>query len=470
MPRKTLPATPADAMFSPANAFGFKIGDKDYTDATKNTGGKIGIKVWKALDANGNIIPNSFIIANGTNFDYQDNMYYVRNVRPEKGTAYFSNLSADPQDLDFGEKLLQSNNSLALSLASLGQTYSDGSKDPAITISSIAIAGENKSEFSAVMPLKTTLNPQEKTTLTVSFKPVSQGLKIADLLIYYNNALSPLRVPLYGIAKASGTTVSVKYRINSGSSASVIINGKTWSADTTYAVGELQPYTNTKLTDVAGTDEDALFYNEQHSNAAKKPWSYEFPVANGNYVVRLHFAEIYWGVPGGNLNGGIGLREMSVAMEGQLRLVNFDPTQEVGAATAVIKNFPVTVTDGELNINFTSTVDRPMVCAIEVYSFGTTANKPVAEYIESNLVEVKAYPNPLQKTLKLEFPATYEGNYNLQIVDVAGRTFEIGRIRLPKGGSNLETDLSKFALKPGFYYLKIIAENKKPVLIKLIAE
>ena len=470
MPRKSSPAAPANAVFSPATAFGFKIGTKDYTDAAKNTGGKIGIKVWKAIDAKGNIIPNSFIIANGTNYDYQDNMYYVSNVRPEKGTAYFSNLSAAPSDLDFGEKLLQSNNSLTLNLASLGKTYTDGSKDPAITISSIEISGENKSEFLAAMPLKTTLNAQEKTSLTVSFKPVSQGFKIADLLIHYNNSLSPLRVPLYGIAKASGASVSVKYRINSGSSASITINGKTWSADTAYAVGELQPYTNSKLTDVAGTDEDALFYNEQHSDAAKKPWSYEFPVANGNYVVRLHFAEIYWGVPGGNLNGGIGLREMSVAMEGQLRLANFDPTQEVGAATAVIKNFPVTVTDGKLTINFSSTVDRPMVCAIEVYSFNATANRPDVKYVETNFYKVKAYPNPLQKTLKIDFPAACEGDYNLQIVDAAGRIYEIGKMRLPKGGSNIEADISKFGLKPGFYFLRILSQNTKPALFKLIVE
>ena len=178
MPRKVSPAAPADAVFSPTTSFGFKIGNKDYTDAAKNTGGKISVKVWKALDAKGNIIPNSFIIANGTNYDYQDNMYYVSNIRPEKGTAYFSNLNAAPSALDFGEKLLQTNNVLTLNLSSLGKTYTDGSKDPSITISSIAITGENKSEFSAAMPLKTSLSPQEKTTLTVSFKPVSQGLKM----------------------------------------------------------------------------------------------------------------------------------------------------------------------------------------------------------------------------------------------------------------------------------------------------
>ena len=175
MPRKSLPNTSADASFSPASAFGFKIGDKNYTDAAKNMGGKIAIKVWKALDAKGYIIPNTYFIANGTNYDYQDNVYLVKNLRPEKGTAYFSKLGAASSSVDFGEKLLQSTNSITLNLSSLGKSYTDGSKDPVITISSVAIVGENKSEFSVAMPLKTTLNAQEKTTLAISFNPLHKA-------------------------------------------------------------------------------------------------------------------------------------------------------------------------------------------------------------------------------------------------------------------------------------------------------
>lgn len=275
-------------------------------------------------------------------------------------------------------------------------------------------------------------------------------------------------MPLYGIAKSSGTAVTVKYRINSGSATAITVNGKTWSADTTFGVGDLQPYPNTKLTEVAGTEEDALFYTEQHSDASKKPWSYEFPVANGNYVVRLHFAEIYWGVSGGSLNGGAGLRVMSVAMEGRLRLINFDPTQEAGAATAIVKNFHVTVTDGKLNIDFSSTVDRPMICAIEIYSFSTTASRPALSSVESNSGKVKAYPNPLQKKFKMEFSARYAGDCHLQIIDALGRTYEMGKMTLPAGGSIMEADISKLSLKPGFYYLRILSANTKPEIIKLV--
>ncbi len=38
----------------------------------------------------------------------------------------------------------------------------------------------------------------------------------------------------------------------------------------------------------------------------KKPFRYQFPLPNGEYYVRLHFAEIYWGAPGAGVTGGSG--------------------------------------------------------------------------------------------------------------------------------------------------------------------
>ena len=223
----------ATAVINPTAPFGFKIGSLDWMDAAKNPGSKIGIRVWKAIDTKGNIIPNCYIMSNdylgttGTNYDYNDNVHYITNVRPEIGAAFSSILTPTPSDLDFGEKILNTTDSLTLSIKNSGQTYANGSSDPAITISSVQITGENSSEFSATMPAGT-LNPQQTSNIKVKFKPVTQGLKIADLLIFYNNSVSPLRVPLYGIGKSSGTTVAVNYRIKCGSSTSVVVNGKTW--------------------------------------------------------------------------------------------------------------------------------------------------------------------------------------------------------------------------------------------------
>jgi hypothetical protein len=484
LPKKYSGTSPAQGTISPQTPFGFRIGYIDNTDPSKNPSGKIAVRVWKAIDADGNPIANSYIISDdhagnrSTNYDYNDNMYFISNIKPDSIPASSSDLNPTPSDLDFGEHILQTDTTLQLKLSSLGRIYNDTTSDPAIKISSISIRGENSTEFSAAMPEKTTLNAQDSTTLTVHFKPVTQGLKIADLLIYYNNSLSPLRVPLYGIGRSSDTMVVVNYRINSGSPTPITLNGKTWAADNQYAFDNIEPYTNPLLHQIAGTDEDSLYLKEQSSNGDRMPFRYEFPIENGDYVVRLHFAEIYWGAPGAGFSGGVGSRVMNIALENQLRLVNFDVTQEAGGgATALVKNIPVTVTDGKLNIDFSANVNRPMVVAVEVVSFRASSvlssQDPVVNVLPegNHLKKAKVYPNPLQKRFKVEFPGQYSGNTTLQLTDAIGRVYQLGKFKLQRGSaSNVEVDISNLSLKPGFYYLKVLSETRPAEVIKLVIE
>jgi uncharacterized repeat protein (TIGR02543 family) len=484
LPRKALPGTPAEGTFNPTTPFGFKIGNNDWTDATKTPGTKIGIRVWKAFDSKGNIIPNAYIISNdylgsdATNYDYNDNTHFITNIKPAIGTAYFSTLAVTPSALDFAQDDLLVTDSLTLNIKNNGLIYSGGPSDPNVVISSVQIVGENKSEFSVDMPLNSNLAPQQTSTIKVKFKPTSQGLKIADLLIYYNNSFSPHRVPLYGIAKSSGTAVTLNYRIKSGSSTAITVNGKTWSADTPYAFDNLEPFTNTNVSQVAGTDEDSVYLKEQSSNGDKKPFRYEMTVPNGDYTVRLHFAEIYWGSLGSGLSGGAGSRVMSVQIENQLRLINLDVLQEVGAATALVKNFPVTVTDGKLNIDFSATVNRPMICGVEVYSFSPSARSAIQPVVSSsddavdpiNLAQSKVYPNPLHNKFTIEFPVNYRGNFTSEIVDIVGRKYEISKTKLKEGGSIIQVDISKLNLTPGVYLLRINSDAGKTEVHKLIVK
>jgi N-acetylneuraminic acid mutarotase len=480
LPRKNNSTSSASAAFTPPGAFGFKVGNSDNTDPSKNVNGTTGIRILKAYDVNRKIIPNSYLFSNDylgspfTNSDYNDNTYFITNVRPANGAAFFSLLNPSPSDLDFGEKILKTSNSLSLKLSSLGQIYADSTRDPDITIDSVTITGENKSEFTFALPAKRTLIPQDSTALTVTFNPATQGLKIADLLIHYNNSRSPLRVPLYGIAESPDTTVIVNYRISSGSSTPMTINGKTWGADTPYLRDSTAPFTNIHLHQIAGTDEDSLYLKEQSSTRTQK-FRYEFPVENGDYVVRLHFAEIYWGAPGSGISGGAGSRIMDVALENVPRLVNFDVTQEVGGATALIKNLPVTVTDGKLNIDFSASVNNPMVVAVEIYSFRASAilasADPAVNILPAGngLKKPKVYPNPLQKRFTIEFPGEYSGYTNLQISDALGHKYDLGKIKLQRGiSNNTEVNISRLSLKPGFYYLKIVSETRPADIIKLI--
>lgn len=73
--------------FYPQKKFGFIMGSSS-TDRMKNYKNKIGVRVWKAINLKGEELKNSYIIACDfigqprTNYDYQDNVYLVANVRP----------------------------------------------------------------------------------------------------------------------------------------------------------------------------------------------------------------------------------------------------------------------------------------------------------------------------------------------------------------------------------------------------
>jgi hypothetical protein len=99
--------------------------------------------------------------------------------------------------------------------------------------------------------------------------------------------------------------------------------------------------------------------------------SYNLPVANGTVDIRLHFAEIYWGAPGLGA-AGPGKRVFDVAVNGKKVLQNFDITAAAGGIyTALIVPIDgVVVTNGNVKIDFTASVDFGSISGIEVFSSG----------------------------------------------------------------------------------------------------
>ncbi|HYO08053.1 MAG TPA: Ig-like domain-containing protein [Tepidisphaeraceae bacterium] len=87
---------PAIGTFTPASgsnpAFGFAV---DGETSDRNLNGKPSavdqghhVRFWVARDQKGNIIANTYLMAmdySGINYDYQDNVYLISNVRPESG-------------------------------------------------------------------------------------------------------------------------------------------------------------------------------------------------------------------------------------------------------------------------------------------------------------------------------------------------------------------------------------------------
>jgi hypothetical protein len=87
-------------------------------------------------------------------------------------------------------------------------------------------------------------------------------------------------------------------------------------------------------------------------------FSYDIPVENGTYDVYLEFIETWWTGPG--------QRVFSVSSEGTVRLANIDLYATAGTFNAVEKTFRVIVTNGVLNLSFTSSVDNAIVSAIAI--------------------------------------------------------------------------------------------------------
>ena len=172
-------------------------------------------------------------------------------------------------------------------------------------------------------------------------------------------------------------------RINAGGG-TVTSNGVTWSADQMFSGGG----TFNNLTEIAGTNDDAIYQTERF-DANQAGLTYSIPVpGDGDYNVTLHFAEIFFGAPGGGENlGAPGQRVFSVSIEGTEVLTDLDIYDEVGPATALVEIFEdIPVTDGALDISISSTVREGKVSAIEVSTLGepspiTMTPNPINFYI-----------------------------------------------------------------------------------------
>lgn len=98
--------------------------------------------------------------------------------------------------------------------------------------------------------------------------------------------------------------------------------------------------------------------------------SYAIPLADGEYTVNLHFAELWFGATGGGA-GGVGSRVFDVNIEGLLAEDNLDVFAEVGADAMLMKTYTVKVTGGVLDIDFDSRdavggERHPIINAIEI--------------------------------------------------------------------------------------------------------
>ncbi len=140
-------------------------------------------------------------------------------------------------------------------------------------------------------------------------------------------------------------------RVDRGGAAKTDSHGHVWAADTGFNGGTA--YTTTSA--VTGTNDPTLFQTMRFGTS----FSYTFAVANGSYILNLNFAE-----PSNQLLGG---RTMNVSANGQSLVTNFDTVAQAnGGQKAVTREFLITVTTGQIALQFTGVVGYAIVNAIEI--------------------------------------------------------------------------------------------------------
>jgi hypothetical protein len=156
------------------------------------------------------------------------------------------------------------------------------------------------------------------------------------------------------VTSADSTTAQPTVRIKAGTAKPYTdSNGSAWLPDQGFKGGELSD--QAEALEIANTMDPGIYRSERYG---MNSFSYKLP--NGKYMVKLHFAETYEPI------NGPGQRVFSFNVEGQ-EFKDFDVWSKAGGSRrAYIETVNVDITDGSLDITFTSNVENPQINGIEI--------------------------------------------------------------------------------------------------------
>jgi GH35 family endo-1,4-beta-xylanase/enterochelin esterase-like enzyme len=154
-------------------------------------------------------------------------------------------------------------------------------------------------------------------------------------------------------ASAAVSPAAKIIRIRAGSSEALKdAEGNLWLPDQGFEGGETIERPDIQ---VANTKTPGLYRAERYSMD-----SFSWPVPNGKYLVKLHFAETYEGIT------GPGERVFSFNVQGH-EFKDFDVWVKAGGPLrAYVERVPVEVTNGAIKITFTPNVQNPQINGIEI--------------------------------------------------------------------------------------------------------
>ena len=165
--------------------------------------------------------------------------------------------------------------------------------------------------------------------------------------------------------------VSIPVYINCGGDDYTSSAKLSYQADNYFANGRVFQSSYLEIYD---TDDPIIFQSNRYSPADGSALLYEIPVADGDYTVVFHFAELVF--------GEVGKRQFDVTVESKLIWSNLDVFEEAGGKRIPLRKRRRTlVSDGSLSLRFDSLVSSAMISAIDVLwtkATGTDDSSPAA--------------------------------------------------------------------------------------------
>jgi hypothetical protein len=170
-------------------------------------------------------------------------------------------------------------------------------------------------------------------------------------------------VIMLGFSQAHPQAALAQYRINCSGPAFTDAQGTAWMDDAYFTNGEM--YTGS---DIFSAGDYPQLYQDVRWNDPRQPepMKYTFPLAEGSYTVRLHFAEIWYGAY------QVGGRVFNVSINGALVAENLDVFAEAGSMAPLVKEYTVPAVNGNVVIDFTNVTQNAAIAGIEVLPASST--------------------------------------------------------------------------------------------------
>lgn len=223
-----------------------------------------------------------------------------------------------------------------------------------------------------------------------------------DTIVLHHLPQSPNFQRLYTTSSITRPAAGYQYiyRVNCGGPAYTDSYGNRWSADQALPADHGNNYwgsvswtnefpgipaffaSQRRIVDpVKGTKDWPLFQTFRYG---RDQLHYHFPVADGEYLVELFFAEPWLGV-GGGMNAA-GMRLFDVAINDKTVLKDIDLWKEAGTHTAVKLSVKTTITGGRMKISFPQTkAGQAIISGIAIASTKpVTQPAPAYERVNTN--------------------------------------------------------------------------------------